>query len=205
MTKADTTFTLTPNANPLVVGQSLDVTVAIRPKGTAGGLAGSSPPSGAVTFKVDGIDYSGNPVSLNGSGNATITVGVLTLGQHSIDVTYAGDTNYNGVASTTSTRLYVTVAKGTVTMNLTPASQSAELGDPVTFTATVNPNSPSTLTPTGTVKFYLNTVSGTPLATVTLTARTPASRRSPRRACRPASPRSSPCTPATGRTPPRRR
>jgi autotransporter-associated beta strand protein len=162
--KGDTTFTLsgtpdggTASTGPvtLVTGQSMDVTVRVSPKAPAGALGGSLRPSGDVSFRVD----NGTPIAatLDANGEVTIPVSALALGTHTVDVIYGGDTDYNGVQSTSTTRLQVTVKKGTVAMDLTLSSSNVVVGDPVTFTATLNPVGPATLPPSGTVAFYRGT------------------------------------------------
>jgi hypothetical protein len=42
-----------------------------------------------------GVALTGSPVTLDGSGHATITVPLFTAGTHRIVVTYSGDNNYN--------------------------------------------------------------------------------------------------------------
>lgn len=53
----------------------------------------SGTPSGTVTF-FDGPNQLGSPVSLNGSGQAQITIDRLTIGRHGIMVQYSGDVNF---------------------------------------------------------------------------------------------------------------
>ncbi|MFQ3651770.1 MAG: Ig-like domain-containing protein [Gemmataceae bacterium] len=168
--KGNTNFQMTPNNANLVVGENLSVTVTISPRTPAGQLGGSLLPSGNVTLRVNGVVLSGGPFSLDSEGKATISVGTLPVGTHTIDVTYNGDTNYNTVASTPASRLVVTVRKANAQFSVSPSVPSATFGEPVTFTATLNPVAPATAIPTGTVTFRRGSATGVILGTATLDA-----------------------------------
>jgi len=75
---------LTSNHNPSTLGQSITFTTTLT------GNAGT--PTGTVQF-FDGVTSLGTQ-TLNGSGQASVTVSNLTLGSHNITVLYSGDTNY---------------------------------------------------------------------------------------------------------------
>jgi uncharacterized protein (TIGR03437 family) len=134
----------------------------------SGPVAQAAFPSGTVTFS-EGSTTLGT-ATLSGAGNqstASITANLIA-GTHSLSVSYAGDTNYDGTSSTISATLRSTSTSRIPTItNLTSSATTANPGQQVTFTATVV----STLDsgkPTGTVEF-LNTTTGTLLGTAVLT------------------------------------
>ena len=102
-------------------------------------------PTGSVA--VSGGGFSGNG-TLNGSGDATITVpaGTLAPGSDSLTVTYSGDTTY---ASTSQTET-VTVAAALPTVTVTPQVNPGNINNALTVTVTVSGPLNSTA-PTGTV------------------------------------------------------
>ncbi|HEY1653454.1 MAG TPA: Ig-like domain-containing protein [Acidimicrobiales bacterium] len=141
-----TSTTLAANPASTLFGQSVDftATVATQPPG-----AGT--PTGTVTFQINGSPF-GNPVGLNGSGQAT-SQSISTLGANGYTITaiFNGSTDFAG----SSTSVSYTVGKAaSSTSEATSASPFAVYGQGITFTATVGDNSPnSTGTPTGSVDF----------------------------------------------------
>jgi large repetitive protein len=116
-------------------------------------LPGSGTPTGSVTFVVDGTAQS--PVNLNASGQATLSLSALSIGAHTISVTYSGDSNFlaSGPAAVTQ------IVKDTTTIaNVSLSPGSSVFGQAVTFTTSVTANAPGTGTPTGTVTFLVNNV-----------------------------------------------
>jgi len=99
--KGDTTTAVSSSLNPSVFEQSVTFTATVTPSAT-----------GTVQF-FDGKKSLGT-ASLNGSSQASVSTGALTLGSHSITGVYAGDANFNGSPSPVLTQ----------TVN-TPASLSA--------------------------------------------------------------------------------
>ena len=77
---------LTVNFHPeaITFAQPFDLGKAIS------GLSVSA--GGQVVFSIDGVMQS---VSLDGSGNATLTTSALAVGNHPISASYSGDTNFN--------------------------------------------------------------------------------------------------------------
>jgi large repetitive protein len=134
----------------------------------SGPVAQAAFPSGTVTFS-EGSTTLGT-ATLSGAGNqstASITANLIA-GTHSLSVSYAGDTNYDGTSSTISATLRSTSTSRIPTItNLTSSATTANPGQQVTFTATVV-SALDSGKPTGTVEF-LNTTTGTLLGTAVLT------------------------------------
>jgi hypothetical protein len=122
---------------------------------------GAGTPTGTVIF-TDGASTLAT-VPLSGGGQATLTTSTLSVSgsPHTIIATYSGDSAF----SPSSGSFAQVVTQGTTTETLATSQSPTVFGQPVTLTATVTPNAPSTLTPSGTVIFMDG---ATPLATVTL-------------------------------------
>jgi hypothetical protein len=135
--QATATAALSSSQNPSVFGQVVTFTATVT---GAGGT-----PTGTVTFK-DGVTTLGTG-SL-ASGSATFATSSLTAGSHSITLVYAGDTNYAGATSSALTQTVNQAAATTST--LSSSRNPSEVGQAVTFTATVTS---STGQPVGTVTF----------------------------------------------------
>lgn len=159
-----TSVTVTAPTTAPTVGQSFTATATIA-VGTP--AAGSVAPTGKMTMSVDGVATSTQTVATaNGTTGAVFTLTLTSGGLHSLQATYAGDTNY---VTSTSSSVQVTLAKGATTTTLTAAPTSLTAGTPETFTATVAPTNPTSTAAnlTGTVTFYDGT---TLLGTGTLAA-----------------------------------
>jgi hypothetical protein len=103
----------------------------------------------------------------NGTATATGGSGLSALipGYHQLAGYYVGDANYASATSAT-----YAVAVGITSLTLGSSATNIGTGEPITFTATVVPNYPTTTTATGTVKFYDNgTLLGTYPATTPAT------------------------------------
>jgi hypothetical protein len=140
---AASTTALTSSANPSLFGQPITLTATASPASGAG-IA-----SGTVTFK-DGTTVLGT-VSLDLSGQATLTTSALSVGTHAVTASYGGDTNFGPSTSTalTQTVNQVTGAAASTTALASSVNPSV-YGQSVTLTATVSGGSG---TPTGTVTF----------------------------------------------------
>lgn len=110
-------------------------------------LQPDTPPTGTVNFSIDGGQSV--PIPLNATGGAALTTSDLSAGNHTITASYSGDTNYN--ASNNSVTQVVN--KVNTILSLVPINP-VKVGDSVTFTVVVTPT-PPTVTPIGTVNFYL--------------------------------------------------
>ena len=132
---ASTTTTLTASLNPSTFGQQVTFTATVTP---------SSGTTGSVQF-LDGGNLLGT-VALS-AGSASLTTAALTAGTHSITASYSGNSNFTG---STSSAVSQTVNKASTATALTSSQDPSLFGQPVTFTATVNPSSG----PTGSVQFF---------------------------------------------------
>lgn len=147
---AATTTSLGTSANPSPFGSSLTLTATVT--------AASGTPTGNVTF-FDGVTNLGT-VALAG-GVATLNTSSLSVGAHSLTASYAGDP---GFLPSTSATLAQTISKVATAVAVGSSVNPSNIGDPVTFTATVTATSG---TPTGSVTFLDG---ATPVGTVALTA-----------------------------------
>jgi hypothetical protein len=82
---APTATTMISSQNPSTVGQSVTFTATVSP------LAGSSTPTGTVTFRDGIVDLATVPLA---GGSATFSTSALALGSHVITVVYNGDATY---------------------------------------------------------------------------------------------------------------
>ena len=138
-----TTTTLTASATQVTAGTSVTFTATVAPQ------TGVTAATGTVTF-LDGTTRLGT-AQLNSNEVATFSTTALGAGTHSITASYAGDsTNYGS----TSGAVNVVVTGGTVPSitTLTASATQIAVGQNVTFTATVAPQSGSNVA-TGTVTF----------------------------------------------------
>ncbi len=140
--KANTTTTInSDNPDPSVVGQPVTVTwtVAVSAPGSLG-----APLTGNVTVS-DGTNQCVAAVS---AGQCDVTF--TSAGAKSLTATYAGDSNYNGSASTPATPHTVNKADTTTTITEDNPDPSTP-GQAVLVKWTVTVNSPGAGTPTGNV------------------------------------------------------
>jgi hypothetical protein len=147
---ASTTTTVTSNAPLSKLGQSVTFTATVHPQF-------SGQPTGTVEFYADG-----NPIgsaSVSGS-QAAISTSSLTLGAHTIQADYSGDSSFTTSLGSAKQK----VGDAASSIQLTSSLNPAVYGQPVTLTATVTDSAGST--PTGVVVFA---ETGTYYGTVTLT------------------------------------
>jgi uncharacterized repeat protein (TIGR01451 family) len=90
---AGTATAVSSSLNPSLLGQSVTFTATVT---STGGT-----PTGTVQFK-DGVNNLGSPVTLNGSGQATLTTSSLTAGTHTITAVYSGDSLFTTSTGTLS-------------------------------------------------------------------------------------------------------
>ena len=140
---AGTNCAASSDFNPSVFGQPVIITGAVS---SGSGTPFSPPP---LNF-LDGISNFGIR-NLDGSGQTTETDSTFSIGSHPITVNYPGNITF---ASCTSAVLNQVVDKADTTTIVTNPMNPSVFGQLVTFTATVNVNSPGAGTPTGTVNFF---------------------------------------------------
>jgi len=168
-TSASAPITVSASAPTVVVtlgtttpqpGSQLTVTVTITPLSTGG-----TPPSGTVTFYLDGTSVYTNAVTAGSpSSTASGPITVPLTGTHAVYAVYSGDTNYT---TSTSVSVSFTVAKIATTLNLAASTTSPTPGSSVTLTATVPDNYSGTAIATGLVTFTMD--GSTTLGTQSLT------------------------------------
>ena len=94
-------------------------------------------PSGNVQFLNNGstpADPTQNPVTLDGSGNATLNTSNLAAGTYNLTAVYGGDVNF---ASVTSSVVTIVVVPPSALITASPAAVSTTAGTPVTSTLTI--------------------------------------------------------------------
>src|SRR5215472_2785471 len=123
-----------------VFGQLVTLTATVS--------AASGTPTGTVTFSVDGSAL--GSLALSSTGTATVQISSLSVGNHSITASYAGNSDFSTSVSSTSV-LVVGQASTTTTLSNSPAT--AIFGQPAILTATVAPVAPGAGKPTGSVTF----------------------------------------------------
>jgi hypothetical protein len=146
--KANTSMGLASSVNPTTYNSSATFTATVTPA-TA---------TGTVTFADGGTTLGTGAIS---GGTATYSTSSLSVGPHSINASYGGDTNYNSSASTALTQ---TVNKANTSVGLASSVNPTTYNSSATFTATVTPT-----TATGTVTFADG---GTTLGTGTISGGT---------------------------------
>ncbi len=142
-------LTLSGPAAPVDAGLTVTMTAALSSNGVA--------PNGALTLK-EGATVIGTQ-NVTNVGTFTFSTATLSIGTHSILVSYAGDANN---APATSNNITVVVQQAQSTTTLTSSLNPAVLGQNVTFTATVTSDGPNI---TGSVTFMdgANSLGSTPV------------------------------------------
>jgi hypothetical protein len=134
---------LVSSVNPSVSGEKVTFFVIVQ-----AAAPGAGTPTGTVTF-LNGSSTLGT-ATLNASGVAAFTTTTLTVGNHSITVSYGGDANFT---ASTSAALTQTVNKDATTTTVTSSNNPAVFGQTITFTAIVKASWPGSGLAGGTVTF----------------------------------------------------
>src|SRR5262249_20707713 len=150
-----TTSVTTDHPGGAVYGEPVTFTATVTRVVPAAGT-----PAGSVTFVDITTNTTLGTANLNGSGVASLSVNNILVTNppaHTIQATYnpASETTGNYFFTSAGTTSQ-TVTLGHTTTNLNQSSSSTGYGQTVTFTATVSPNAPSTLTPAGSVQFFVD-------------------------------------------------
>jgi hypothetical protein len=87
-----TTTQLNVTPNPATFGQPVTFTATVTAQ-----TNGSNPPTGTVTFSIDGVAQAPAPLT---NGMATLTVTTLPTGMHAVTATYSGDVNFTTSTAT---------------------------------------------------------------------------------------------------------
>jgi subtilase family serine protease len=159
-----TSVVVTTNSPTYTPGAAFVATATITSSNSS---AGAPPPTGTVTFTLDGVTQGVAPVITGTPSAAILTLTApLISGTHQIVAIYSGDTNY---AASTSLAAIITVAKNppivVLTSNLTTVAPGQVLVLTATVTPQVAPAAGAEQNPTGAVIFYDGT---TILGTVTI-------------------------------------
>jgi hypothetical protein len=149
-----TTLTLLGPANPVTVGQLIPYQAVV------GITSGTTPPTGPVTFVVDGVKLM-PPSMVNGQGIASVNLPSLGVGSHFVAASYGGNFLYAPSFMTTTQQVNKGATAGLLTASTTqPAVNQTVL---LSFQLSV-PAANSTLPAfTGSVTFTDN---GNPIGTV---------------------------------------
>jgi hypothetical protein len=145
-----------PDTRAVVAGESLTFTATIRNTVTPGPT-----PTGTVTFQ--GFTYHNlTPITttlaanvpLDANGQASVTTSNLSagngfLGNHFITATYSGDGAFSAGSATLVQKVHAQASTTTLSSSANPSN----VGQPVTFTATVASAPPGGGTPSGMVTF----------------------------------------------------
>ena len=145
--KSPTTTTVIPPTTSPTAGASFQATVNVTPQ-----YAGATLPTGNVTVTIDGTGQT--TASLSGGTSVTVTLTApSTTGQHNLQASYAGDTNYS---TSTSSSVAFVVAKSPTTTVVTTSPSAPAVGDSVVISASVTATNPGTTQPSGSVSFTVD-------------------------------------------------
>jgi len=140
--KNSTTTSIVASPNPSLFGQSVSFAVSV-----AASTGGTVIPTGNVLF-TEGAASLGS-VGLDVSGKASLNLGSLSVGLHTITASYVGDNNFQLSTATVKQ----TVNKTASSIALVSSPNPSTFGQPIALTATVTAAGGGTGTPTGSVTF----------------------------------------------------
>jgi len=129
--------TLTSSNNPAASGQNVTFTAQL-------GGAGKVLPTGAATLSDNGTRLAA--LTFNSVGAGSFTTNALTVGSHTITMSYAGDQNFDAATA----QLVQTVIDANTQTTITVSANPATFAQPVRLVATVASNGGAA---TGTVTF----------------------------------------------------
>ena len=137
-----TTTTLTASPNPVISGKPVTFTANVQTNG-------SSPLTGFVDLGINGNFTPGLSVV---NGVATTAIPLNTVGTYVVVATYTGDANNASSSAMVSVAVQAELGLTPTTITVATSANPAEVGEYLTYTATVAGNGAST--PTGTVNFF---------------------------------------------------
>ncbi|HEY1239110.1 MAG TPA: Ig-like domain repeat protein, partial [Bryobacteraceae bacterium] len=143
-----------PSAGSQVYSTPVVLTAVVSPAN-----AGAPVPTGNVQFWDGAVGPGsplGNPVPLNASGSAQVTVSTLAVGTHIFYAQYLGSASYAGGNSPSAGNLAIAKADTTTSLDAPPAGIA---GAPINLTAHVTLKAPATGFLSGAVNFYDYTLS----------------------------------------------
>ena len=147
VTPIDSTTALSSSTNPSDVNEKIVLTAVVSGTGAI--------PTGQVEFESDGVDIPGCASVNLVAGSASCNVQILKGGTHDLVANYLGQSGvYN--PSTSTPVLKQTVNPLGTTLGLTTSQASANVGQSVSFTATVAASAVLPVNPSGTVTFTSN-------------------------------------------------
>ena len=140
--QATTTTTLTASPNPIISGKQVTFTANVQ-------TTGSSPLTGFVDLSINGNFTPGLSVV---NGVATTAIPFNTVGTYVVVATYTGDANNASSSAMVSVAVQAALGLSPTTIAVASSANPAEVGEYLTYTATVAGNGSSA--PTGTVNFF---------------------------------------------------
>jgi hypothetical protein len=140
--KNSTTTSIVASPNPSSFGQAVSLAVTV-----AASTGGTTIPTGNVLF-TEGAASLGS-VALDANGKASLNIGSLSVGLHTITASYVGDNNFQSSNATVKQ----TVNKTTSSIVLLSSPNPSTFGQAIALTATVTAAGGGTGTPTGSVTF----------------------------------------------------
>jgi hypothetical protein len=146
VTRDATITTVSSSKSPSVFGQFITLSATVTASAPGGGV-----PTGTVTFQEGTTVLAANLV-LKSPGLAMLVTKALAVGTHTITAVYGGDANFQSSSGNDSGSAQIVKQDGTQTSVVADVNP-AVVGQPVTFTASVQPNAPGSGTATGTVTF----------------------------------------------------
>ncbi len=139
-----TTISLSPSTS--IAGQGVTISTSVSE------TSGTGIPTGRVFFFIGNAKYSS--ATLNSSGNASVTLYDIPVGQSDIVVTYLGDSLNDPSASPVAVETVTSDATVPTTTSIALSQATSTIESAVTLTATVV--APGASVPGGEVDFFLN-------------------------------------------------
>jgi large repetitive protein len=159
-----TTTVVTATPDPSLFGQNVIFTVQVTTGTGTGALNGTV----SITDTFGGTTTTlANGLTLNATGAATLQTALLAVGGHSIVANYSGDAGHGASSSTDNgVSPWSQVVEEQTTIALTSSANPSQVGQSVTFTATVTAPDGGGVLPDGTLSFMdgTTTLADVPLA-----------------------------------------